>query len=150
MQRVERSIRVKASASHAYELWRNFERFPTFMDNVHEVRVMGDEGRRSHWRITGPLGRDVEFDAEITEDEPGKSIGWRSREGPDQMGLSGNVTFSELEDETLVHVVMQWYDTPGGAIGEVASRTLQNPEKMLEEDLRNFKDVAEGRMPHAA
>ena len=150
MQRVERSVRVKAPASKVYELWHSFERFPTFMQNVQEVRALAGDGRRSHWRITGPLGREVEFDAEMTEDEPNKSIGWRSTEGHGDIGVSGNVTFSELEGETQVHVVMQWYDTPAGAVGEVASRTLQNPEHMLEEDLRRFKDVAEGRMPYAA
>jgi uncharacterized membrane protein len=151
MQRIERSVRVKAPASRVYELWRGFERFPTFMESVHEVRMMGGDGRRSHWRITGPLGKEVEFDAETTEDKPNKSIGWRSIEGQGDIGVSGNVTFSELDDnETLVHVVMQWFDTPAGAIGEAASRALQNPEKMLEDDLRRFKDVAEGRMPYAA
>jgi len=150
LQRVERSIRVSASASKVYELWRNFERFPTFMNSVHEVTSLGD-GRQSHWKITGPLGKEVEFDAEISEDEPNRSIGWRSMEGQGDIGVSGNATFSEVgEGETLVHVVMQWFDTPGGAIGEAVSRTLQNPEKMLEEDLHRFKDVAEGRMPQAA
>jgi len=149
-QRVERSVRVKAPASKVYELWKNFERFPTFMENVREVRNVGADGRRSHWRIAGPLGREVEFDAEMTEDDPNKSIGWRSVEGRGDIGVSGNVTFSELEGETQVNVVMQWYDTPGGAVGEMASRALQNPEQMLEEDLKRFKDVAEGRMPSAA
>jgi uncharacterized membrane protein len=41
---------------------------------------------------------------------------------------------------------MQWYDTPGGALGEAVSRMFQNPEKMLEEDLQRFKDIAEGRV----
>src|SRR5687768_16891020 len=116
MQRVERSIRVKAPVSRAYELWRNFERFPTFMENVHEVRSIGGDGRRSHWKITGPLGREFEFDAELSEDVPDKSIGWRSMEGHGEIGVSGVVTFNQLsDDETEVHVVMQWYDTPGGA-----------------------------------
>jgi uncharacterized membrane protein len=151
MQRVERSIRVKAPASKAYQLWRNFERFPTFMENVHEIRMMRGDGQRSHWKIAGPLGKEVEFDADMTEDEPGKSIGWRSVEGHGEVGVSGNVTFAELSDgETEIHVVMQWYDTPAGAVGEAASRTLQNPEKMVEDDLRRFKEVAEGRMPYAA
>jgi len=150
MQRVERSIRVKAPASRVYELWRNFERFPAFMNNVQEVRILAGDGKRSQWKITGPLGRQVEFEAELTEDEPNKSIGWRSIQGHADIGVSGNVTFAELEGETQVHVVMQWYDTPGGAVGEAASRMLQNPEQMLEEDLKRFKDVAEGRMPHAA
>src|SRR5438309_4797186 len=116
MQRVERSVRVKAPVSRAYELWRRFERFPTFMEHVKEVRNLGGDGHRSHWTIVSPLGKEVEFDAEMTEDELNKSIGWRSIEGRGDIGVSGNVTFTELEDETLVHVVMKWHDTPGGAV----------------------------------
>jgi uncharacterized membrane protein len=33
-----------------------------------------------------------------------------------------------------------------GAVVEAASKMLQNPEKMLEEDLQRFKDIAEGRV----
>ena len=143
MQRVERSIRVAAPVGRVYELWRNFENFPRFMEHVEEVHVLGD-GRTSHWKLKAPLGVNVEYDAMITEDDPNKSIGWRSTDG--NLGNSGNVTFTEQEDNTLVHVIMQWADTPGGPIGEALSRILQNPEKMLEEDLQRFKDIAEGRV----
>ena len=90
------------------------------------------------------MSTDVEYDAELTQDEPNKAIGWNSRGGDFQ--TSGNVTFTEQEDNTLVHVIMQWAQTPGGAIGEMASRIFQNPEQMLEEDLQRFKDIAEGRV----
>jgi uncharacterized membrane protein len=58
----------------------------------------------------------------------------------------GNVTFSEQEDNTLVHVIMQWASPPGGPIGEAVSRILQDPEKMLREDLQRFKDIVEARI----
>jgi uncharacterized membrane protein len=144
MQRVERSIRVKAPAAQVYQFWRNFENFPRFMDNVEEVRCYDAECRRSHWKLRGPMGTSVEYDAELTQDEPNRAIGWNSGEG--EMSTTGNVTFSEQEDNTLVHVIMQWASTPGGPIGEAASRVLQNPEQMLVEDLQRFKDIAEGRV----
>jgi uncharacterized membrane protein len=144
MQRAEKNIRVHASAQKVYQYWRNFENFPTFMDHVEEVRVIGGNDRMSHWKLKGPLGKTVEFDSEITTDEPGKQIGWNSRGG--SMETSGVVTFTEAGDATEVHVIMQWYDTPGGALGEIVSRLFQNPEKMLEEDLMRFKDIVEGRV----
>jgi len=143
MQRAERSIRVAASAETLYHHWRNFENFPHFMEHVESVRVTGSDKKLSHWKLKAPLGMSVEFDAEISEDEPNKSIGWRSHEG--NIGMSGNVTFTELDTETQVHVIVQWFDPPGGPIGEFLSRTLQNPEVMLEEDLRRFKHWAEGQ-----
>jgi uncharacterized membrane protein len=147
MQRAEKSIRVNAPAEKVYQFWRNFENFPRFMEHVEEVHAIGGNDRLSHWKLKGPLGKTVEFDAELTQDEPGKQIGWNSRDGSDNsMETSGVVTFQEIDGVTEVHVLMQWYDTPGGAIGEAASRMLQDPEKMLEEDLQRFKDIAEGRV----
>jgi uncharacterized membrane protein len=141
MQRIEKSIRVAAPASRVYELWRNFENFPRFMEHVEEVHTLGD-GQLSHWKLKAPLGVNVEYDAKIAEDVPNKSIGWRSTDG--NLGNSGNVTFTETDDRmTLVHVVMQWFDPPAGPIGEALSHILQNPDKMLDEDLRRFKDWAE-------
>jgi uncharacterized membrane protein len=144
MQRAEKSIRVNAPAEQVYEYWRNFENFPRFMEHVDEVRVLGGNDRMSHWKLKGPLGKSVEFDAELTTDEPGKQLGWNSRGG--SMETSGVVTFTKLDEATEVHVLMQWYDTPGGVIGEAISRMFQDPEKMLEEDLMRFKDIVEGRV----
>ena len=144
MQRVEKSIRVRAPASQVYQFWRNFENFPRFMEHVENVRLLDPDGRRSHWKIHGPLGKSVEYDADLTQDEPNRAIGWNSSGG--QIETTGNVTFSEQDDNTLVHVIMQWASPPGGPVGEAASRILQDPDKMLESDLQRFKDLAEGRI----
>jgi len=148
MQRVERSVRVAAPASEVYNAWRNFEQFPQFMEHVESVNWVGGDRKMSHWKLKGPMGVNVEYDAEIVEDEPNRSIGWRSLDG--NLGNSGNVTFSELEGETLVHVIVQWFDPPGGPIGEVISRILQNPAEMLDEDLGRFKRMVEGGMRQVA
>lgn len=145
MQRVEKSLRVKAPAHEVYQFWRNFENFPRFMANVEEVRILAGDGTRSHWKLKGPMGLTAEFDAEMTKDDPGKQIGWNSTGG--SMESTGAVTFSDTGDgNTEVHVVMQWYDTPGGKLGEIASRMFQNPDKKLEEDLQRFKDLVEQRV----
>jgi uncharacterized membrane protein len=144
MQRVEKSIRVNAPVDKVYQFWRSFDNFPQFMENVEEVRTTDASGRMSHWRVKGPMGKAFEFDAEMVRDEPNKMIGWNSRGG--EIETSGAVTFADVGAVTEVHVVMNYYDLPGGAVGEMASRTLQNPEKMLEEDLQRFKDIVEGRV----
>lgn len=145
MQRAERSIRVNAPAKKVYEYWRNFENFPSFMEHVESVHTKSGNDKLSHWKVKGPLGVTAEFDAELTRDEPGKEIGWNSTGG--SVETSGTVTFREVEDNiTEVHVVLQWYDPPGGAVGEAASRMFADPDTMLDEDLRRFKDIAEGRV----
>jgi uncharacterized membrane protein len=88
------------------------------------------------------MGAQAEFNARLTQDEPNRSIGWNSIDG--NMGSTGNVTFTDMQDNTLVHVVMQWYDPPGGAVGEAASKLLQDPDDMLNDDLRRFKEAVEG------
>jgi uncharacterized membrane protein len=142
MQRAERSIRVRAPATEVYRFWRRFENFPQFMEHVEDVRSV-DDGRTSHWKLKGPMGSSVEFDAEITQDEPGKTLAWSSTRG--SMQTTGAVSFTDLGEYTEVHVVMQWYDPPGGAVGEALSKLIQDPEKMLQEDLERFKRLVETR-----
>ena len=148
MQRVEKSVRVHAPVYQVYEFWRNFENFPSFMEHVESVQTMGD-GRSSHWKLKGPMGMDVEYDAELAKDEPGKMIGWNSTRG--SMQTTGSVSFNDVGDGmTEVHVVMQWYDPPAGPLGEWFSRTFQNPDQMLEDDLHRFKDMMEMQAGTAA
>lgn len=141
MQRAEKSIRVAAPVAEVYRFWRNFENLPRFMENVKDVRPMGAEVW--HWTVKGPMNTSLEFDARLTEDQTNKSIGWNSREGA--IGTSGVVTFADLQDNTEVHVVMQWFDTPLGRGGESLSKVIADPAKMLEEDLRRFKEAIEQR-----
>jgi len=148
MQRVERSVRVAAPVADVYNAWRNFEHFPEFMEHVESVTWVGADKRLTHWKLKAPMGVKIEYDAELVEDEPNRSIGWRSLDG--NLGNSGNVTFAELDGETQVHVVLQWFDPPGGPIGEALSRIIQNPEQMLDEDLRRFKHMVEGGMRRVA
>ena len=63
-ERVTKGIIVKASVEDAYALWENFENFPHFMKNIRSVTRPGPKS--SHWVMSGPLGRDVEWDAETT------------------------------------------------------------------------------------
>jgi hypothetical protein len=56
------------------------------------------------------------------------------------------VSFEEVApDRSRVDVIMNYADPPGGKVGEVASRAIANPKLQLEQDLRNLKDVLEGR-----
>jgi uncharacterized membrane protein len=145
---IERQIVVEAPAQTVYEVWRNVENFPTLMTNIEEVRDSG-EGR-SHWRAKGPLGRDGEWDAEITRDEPGREIAWRSIDTAESnVHTSGRVQFKMRGDATLVHVELT-YETPAGAVGEAVTKIFANPERRVEEDLVNFKDMMEQGHPGAA
>ncbi|HEV7662976.1 MAG TPA: SRPBCC family protein [Chloroflexota bacterium] len=144
MQRVEKSIRVKAPVAQVYQFWRDFQNFPRFMEHVEEVRCLDATCRRSHWRVEGPLGKTVEYDAELTQDVPNQALAWNSIDG--DITTTGQVTFTEQEDNTLVHVILQWATPPGGPLGEAVAQIVDNPAVMLEEDLQRFKDLVEGRV----
>ena len=141
-QRVESSVVVEAPVSRVYEYWSDLENLPNFMTNVEEVRATGPD--RTHWVIKGPLGAKMEFDAETTQEEENRALGWNSVDG--NVETSGQVRFQELGPErTRVEVTMNYADPPGGRLGEVGSKLVSNPQVMVDQDLYNFKEIIEGR-----
>ena len=140
-QQVEGSIEAQAPVQTVYEYWRNLENLPNFMSNIEEVRSTGPD--TTHWVVKGPLGTRMEFDARTTQDEPNSAIGWNTVDGNVQ--TSGQVRFQELgPDRTRIDVTMNYADPPGGKVGEAASKAVANPKLMMEQDLRNFRDIIEG------
>jgi uncharacterized membrane protein len=139
-QRVHESIEVQAPLEDVFQYWANFENFPNIMSNVEEVRMTGQD--TSHWKIQGPLGTDVEFDARTTEMDPNRGIGWNSIEG--EVQTSGEVRFEEVAPgRTRIDVTMNYADPPGGKVGEVAANVISNPERQMREDLENFARMVE-------
>ena len=136
---VRQAIEVMATPEKAYEMWSRFEAFPSFMQNVIEVRKTGD--RTFHWVVEGPLGQRIEWDAEVTVNEPGKFIGWRSTTA--DIDNSGAVRFEPTEHGTRVFVLMT-FNQPVGPIGAVVAKvTGSDPQKMVRQDLRRFKQLIE-------
>ena len=140
-QRVEGSIEVEAPVGKVYDYWQTLENLPQFMTNVEEVRSTGPD--TTHWRVKGPLGASLEFDARTTQDEPNEALGWNTQNG--QVETSGQVRFRDVTpNRTRVEVQMNYWDAPGGRAGEVASRIVANPQIMIQQDLQNFKEIIEG------
>lgn len=106
------------------------------MSNVEEVRVIDQD--TSHWKVKGPLGKDVQFDAKTTEMSPERGSGWNST-NDNEVETSGQVRFEEIaEGRTRIDVTMNYADPPGGKIGELAANAISNPERQMREDLENF------------
>src|SRR5215212_295541 len=142
-QRVEGSIEIAAPVEIVYGYWETLENLPDFMANVEEVTPTGPDTTR--WRVKGPLGRTLEWEARTTLKEPNSTIGWTTNAGA-EVDNAGVVRFREAAPGvTLVEVILDYADPPGGRVGEVASRVVANPKLQLEQDLRNLKDVLEGR-----
>jgi uncharacterized membrane protein len=135
------SIEVEAPVAQVYEYWRNLENLPSFMKNIEEVRATGPD--TTHWVVKGPLGYRAEFDARTTQDEPNSAIGWNTVDGDVQ--TSGQVRFQEITpNRTRLEVQMKYANPPGGKAGEAVSRLTSGPKTIMEQDLKNFKDLMEG------
>lgn len=133
---------VRKSPREVYAFWRRLENLPTFMAHVDEVR--SDGPARSHWRVTAPFGRTVEWDADIVEEMPGQRLSWRSVAGAD-IDNEGSVRFVPAPGDrgTEVHVSIS-YKVPGGRLGEALARFAgEEPHQQLDDDLRRFKQVME-------
>ena len=145
--RVEHTLGINRSAADCYRLWRDFERLPQFMAHLQSVRTIDET--RSHWVAKGPAGTTVDWDAEITRDEPDALISWRSLEGS-EVKNSGAVRFlpAPAGRGTLVSVTMQ-YDPPGGALGKAVAMLFgEDPDMSVREDMRRFKALLEaGEVP---
>ena len=142
-QRVEGSIEVEVPVETVYDYWETLENLPQFMSNVEEVTPTGSDTTR--WRVKGPLGKTLEFEAQTTQKERNSAIAWNSTQG--EVETSGQVRFVEAGQpgRTRVEVQMNYSDPPGGKVGEVASRAVANPKLQLEQDLRNLKAILEGQ-----
>lgn len=141
MRRVERFVEIDAGLERVFELFSDFESFPRWMRGVREVRRTGR--RTTHWvGRTAVRGLDAEWDAEVTHFEPDRRIVWRSVRG--DLRTDGEAVFAETrEGATLLRLVLG-YATPAGRSGADAARFFgRNPARQLEEDLYNFKRLAE-------
>jgi len=144
-KQVTKLIIVKAPLPAVYKLWADFENFPRFMKYIKSVTPTGPNS--SHWVMQGPLGVNIDWNAETTRQEENKRIAWSSKDSKGVITISGQVTFNSLpQGETEITVTVQ-YVVPAGKAGEAIAGLFSNPEERLTEDLRNFKAIAEG-MPH--
>lgn len=134
---VSDSVRVDTGRDGTYRYWRHLPNLQPVMA-VEAIDQL--DTRRSRWRVRTESGKTVEFISEITDDDPGKSISWRSVDSP--VPHEGVVYFNDVPDEwgTEVSVEMR-YMLPRGLRGEIAKRALGDPQQMLTDNLQRLKRV---------
>ena len=139
---VGRTVTINKPRDELYRAWRDFTKFPTFMDNVERVEDLG--GGRSKWTIKAPLGSTVELVTTVTEDLPGQAIAWNSEPESD-IETEGRVEFFDVAPGrgTGVRLTMK-YDPPAGLPGRAVAKLLQRePNVQARRDLRRFKMLLE-------
>src|SRR5439155_6839025 len=93
-----KSIIVGAPVADVFAAWADFENFPRFMEDIKSVTRTGEKTTR--WVARGPMGQDVEWEAETTRFEPNKRIAWRSTDDS-PVTTSGQVTFKDRKSTRL-------------------------------------------------
>ena len=137
MPTVQRSIDVAVAASVAYEQWAQFESFPLFAPSIKSVTRLDN----THLRWVAGIGSaTARWDAEITEQLPGRLISWRSTSGATNRGV---VRFSSLgENRTRVELTVD-YEVRGG--WAKAGAALGMDDRLAETLLKGFKRFVESR-----
>lgn len=137
MATIERSVEVQVPLSTAYNQWTQFEEFPSFMDNVEEVRQLDDT--HLHW-VAQIGGQRHEWDAEVTEQKPDERVAWRNTGGKQNAGV---VTFHRIDD-TTTRVMVQLDYVPEGILEKLGD-AIGAPDRRVEGDLARFKEMIESR-----
>lgn len=139
--KVTEAVTINRPVKEVYAFWRNLEKLPSVMRTLESVKTDGD---RSHWVARGPLGKRVEWDAEIVNRRENELIAWRSLEGAD-VATAGSVRFRPAPGNrgTEVHVSLK-YDPPAGKLGaNLAWLTGAEPSLQVREDLMRLKQLLE-------
>lgn len=138
---IRKSIFIDAPVDEVFAFWRNWENFPRFLSHVREVR---DNGRGcTHWKVAGPAGVTVEWDAILTKEIPDHLLAWKS--APAQaIRHAGVVQFDEPPQGGTRLDIRMSYKPPAGALGHaVAALFGADPERALDEDMVRLKSLLE-------
>ena len=135
MSAIEESIDINSPLRAVYDHWTQFERFPSFMEGVTEVRQL--DATHLHW-VAEIAGHRHEWDAEVTEQKPDERVAWRNVDGKDNAGV---VTFHRLADNAT-KVTVQMDFVPEGIL-EKLGNAIGAPDRRVKGDLQRFKEMAE-------
>src|SRR5918998_5590952 len=137
MSSIVKTIDVDVPVRTAYNQWTQFEEFPHFMEGVTKVTQLDD--KRMHWQAN-IAGKQEEWDAAITEQEPDMRVAWTNTTGAPNAGV---VTFHRLGD-SKTRVTLQLDYDPEGLIENVGD-ALGFVSRRVEGDLERFKKFIEER-----
>jgi uncharacterized membrane protein len=144
MGSVTHYLEVNVPVSKAYAWWRGLTNLPTIIDDVKSVEPKSGDTQLTHWVVSGPLGKDIEWDAKIVEDVPDTRLAWASVDGT--VSNAGAVRFDNHGETTGVEVSLQ-YDPPAGVAGDLVAKLFSDPQKKVEHALQEFKRTIEAATP---
>jgi len=153
--RVQRTLTIRRTPQDLYAFWRDVENTPRYIPLIQSVRKIDE--KRSHWIATSPTGQRLEWDVEITQDQPGRLIAWQVSGDKAMLGEGGRISFREAPRQrgTIVTLEVDFVGHKGlqntleiPVLGRVTGFFL---ESWILETLRRFKALMEtGEVPTLA
>jgi uncharacterized membrane protein len=132
---IQQAVDVAVPVKVAYNLWTQFEDWPTFMHRVDSAQQVDDSTVEFTTKVWGMT---KSFEAEIIEQRPDERIEWDVGEG---LSHSGVVTFHELAPRlTRIEVSL---DVEPESLLEKAGRGMRFAKRAVRGDLHRFKAYAE-------
>lgn len=149
MGTVAHYVEVNVPAAKAYAWWRGLTNLPSIMPDVESITPVAGGTDVTHWKVHGPLGKTVEWDARIVEDVKDTRIAWASQGEDNTVKNSGVVRFDDHGETTGVEVSLD-YDPPAGILGEAVAKIFANPQGKVEQAVAAFKQTIESATPGSA
>jgi uncharacterized membrane protein len=137
---IQKTLYIDAPIEQVYGFWTNYENFPLFMSHVREVEDRGDG--RSHWKVSGPGGVPIEWNALLIQQTPNEDNAWRSEAGS-MLENSGIIRFTPVAGGTRVDLRFCYHPPAGGAGQAVIELLGTDPRGKLNEDLGRMKALLE-------
>jgi uncharacterized membrane protein len=140
---VRESITINAPAEEIYRFWRQLDRLPEVMPHLERVEQL--DTKRSRWTAKAFDKVPVTWEAEIINEVPYETIGWKTVPG-ESIQHAGSVNFKPAYGNrgTEVRVHLQ-YSAPGGrASSWLAWLAGEDPGNLTREGLRALKRRLEG------
>lgn len=147
MPNVQTTTWIDAPIATVYEIAKNNQEFPEFMDDVLSLTIVEQEGGRivSDWvGVVSAFARKVRWTQEDLWDDEARTCHFKQLKG-DYDELSGVWTFSEENGGTRFDSSVDYeYKVPG--LGQLVNKVVHNlVVKNLEGVLQAIKERAEAR-----
>ena len=140
MPTIETSIDINVPVETAYDQWREFAKFPQFMEGVKQVKHFDTN---LEWKAE-IAGQGKEWEAEITDQTPDNHIAW-----PCQPGFitGGAVMFHPISD-AMSKVLLQLEYIPQDNVENVGDE-LGPMSLHMQSELERFNHVVKRQKPRS-
>jgi uncharacterized membrane protein len=138
---LRKEIHIRAPVATVFAFRNTPENFPRFMRHLREVKPVGPA--RYRWRIAGPVGIPISWEAELSEYIPDERLAWHSV--PGSLVTSSGVIRFESEGNNGARLQVRMHcNPPAGALGHGFARLSgSDPKRQMHEDLMRFKSLIE-------